>query len=227
MKTQVILFLTTLAFAAPIPQSQFLRDRQGYLVHFDARTKNACWVYEKLSGPIVQKKARAPFVEDLSIPALFRTSNNDFLYSGFDRGHLCPFADLPEDSAKESHILSNISPQVPSFNRGLWLRLENHVRSLLGRYKELHIYTFPLYLPEPSSDGKRYVRYQVIGRSAIAVPTHFAKAIFAKAEEGIEVFAFLLPNREPGESVPLENYRTNLQSLEALSGLLFPSPDSF
>jgi endonuclease G len=222
-----MLFLTTLAFAVPIPQSQFLRDRQGYLIYFDARTKNACWVYERLSGPIVQKKARDRFVEDLSIPLPFRTKNDDFRYSGFDRGHLCPFADLPEDSAKESCILSNISPQVPSFNRGLWLRLENYVRSLVGQYEELHIYTFPLYLPEPSTDGKRYVRYQVIGRSAIAVPTHFAKAIFAKGEDGVDVFAYLLPNREIRESIPLESYRTNLESLESLSGLLFPSPDSF
>ncbi len=127
----------------------------------------------------------------------------------------------------DSYFLSNISPQVPGFNRGIWLRLECYVRSLASRFEELHVFTLPLFLPELDPNGNRYVRYQVIGKRAVAVPTHFAKAIFAKSQEGIEVFVYLLPNREIGVAKPLEEYRTNLQTLEALSGLIFPEADSF
>ena len=58
------------------------------------------------------------------------SSLNDYRNSGYDRGHLCPAADMrmSPGSMLETFYLSNISPQNPSFNRGIWSSLESVVR---------------------------------------------------------------------------------------------------
>ncbi len=226
-----ILLLPALISTAPLPRSQFILERKGFVVGFDGRTRNASWVYELLNNESLQEKKRGRssyrFTQDLTIPDPFRVKNNDFRNSGFHRGHLCPFADLPDSCAAESFLLSNISPQLPSLNCGAWHRLENHVRALVSKYKELHVITLPLYLPEMEEDGKRYVRYQVLGKTGVAVPTHFAKAIFALRDDLIETFVYLLPNQEIVDDVSLDFFKTTLEQVERLSGVLFPNLESF
>jgi endonuclease G, mitochondrial len=57
-------------------------------------------------------------------------SLNAYKGSGYDRGHLCPAADmkLNQTSMSETFFLSNMSPQVEGFNRGIWSTLEDQVR---------------------------------------------------------------------------------------------------
>ena len=57
-------------------------------------------------------------------------SPEDYKKSGFDRGHLCPAGDMgwSEQTMSESFFMSNMSPQAPSFNRGIWKKLEEQIR---------------------------------------------------------------------------------------------------
>lgn len=48
-------------------------------------------------------------------------------------------------------------------------------RKLARKHKNLYVCTGPLYLPKLESDGALYVKYKVIGRNNVAVPTHFFK----------------------------------------------------
>lgn len=54
----------------------------------------------------------------------------DYSGSGYDRGHLCPAADmkLNQTSMSETFFLSNMSPQGAGFNRGIWSSVEDQVR---------------------------------------------------------------------------------------------------
>jgi endonuclease G len=56
---------------------------------------------------------------------------SDYTNSGFDRGHLAPAGDMKwsETAMDESFLMSNISPQKPAFNRGIWKKLEEKIRS--------------------------------------------------------------------------------------------------
>lgn len=214
-----------------LPQSQFLLDRGNFVLNYDGRTRNACWVYEKLTIESLlgkqMERSCYHFSQDYAIPSAFRASNEDYPGSGFDRGHLCPFADLPDRCAGESFLLSNISPQTPTLNRGIWRRLESFLRKLSWSCKAIHIITLPLYLPEESGDGKRYVRYQVIGDNDVAVPTHFAKAVFLQREGQVEVQAYLLPNGAIESGRALEEFAIELDRLEKISGVLFPEINAF
>lgn len=105
-------------------------------------------------------------------------SPKDYTRSGFDRGHLAPAADMEwsTTSVHESFLMSNMSPQVPQFNRGLWKTLEEKVRDWADRYGTLYIVTGPVLEKDAAS-------YDAIGANKVSVPEYFYKVILAPVGE--------------------------------------------
>lgn len=63
---------------------------------------------------------------------------------GYDRGHLAPSADFrwSKEALSESYFYSNMSPQLPQLNRGVWAKLEGKLRGYVIRTGHpLHIVT--------------------------------------------------------------------------------------
>jgi DNA/RNA endonuclease G (NUC1) len=117
-------------------------------IAYDARTKNPLYVMERLCYRNNTKTAknnnnnnnndnnkRFQFYEPKSLPPQHRTRNGYYRKSGFDRGHIAPAADFTYDDGykMDTFSLMNISPQYPTFNRVVWLHLENWVRKLQTR----------------------------------------------------------------------------------------------
>lgn len=72
------------------------------------------------------------------------------------------------------------------------------------------------------ADGKSYVKYQVIGKNHVAVPTHFFKVLILEAAGGqIELRSYVMPNAPVDETIPLERFLVPIESIERASGLLF------
>lgn len=72
------------------------------------------------------------------------------------------------------------------------------------------------------ADGKSYVKYQVIGKNHVAVPTHFFKVLILEAADGqIKLRSYVMPNAPVDEAVPLERFLVPIESIERASGLLF------
>lgn len=72
------------------------------------------------------------------------------------------------------------------------------------------------------ADGKSYVKYQVIGKNHVAVPTHFFKVLILEAAGGqIELRSYVMPNAPVDEAIPLERFLVPIESIERASGLLF------
>lgn len=212
----------------PLPKSELHFNRLAYDLVYDGQHKQARYVYEHLTPERIQgtiDRNKFHFEEDPLVPAPLRSQIQDYIGSGYDRGHLCPAADCRsnEEEMRESFFLSNISPQVPAFNRGFWLKLERHVRDLTRLYGELHVYSGGLYLPREEDDGKKYVKYQVIGTNDVSVPTHFFKVIFSGDYSLLD--AFILPNEEIPLDKPLEVFQTTLDKVERAAGIIF-NPES-
>ena len=71
------------------------------------------------------------------------------------------------------------------------------------------------------SDGKSYVKYEVIGPSNVAVPTHFFKVIAMETNTGeFEILSFVLPNEPMKDDLPLTAFLTPIDAVERASGLL-------
>ena len=109
------------------PQANPVLERKGYTVTYDGRTKTALWVYEELTRNSLDgdvDRNQFHFLQDPDIPAVIRSTPEDYRRSGFDGGHLAPAADHQSSKIemRETFYLSNIAPQLSWFNRGYWAK---------------------------------------------------------------------------------------------------------
>lgn len=209
----------------PAIQTTYPVSRTACNLLYNGSTRTAYWVYECVNKKDLERncnRKNVQFKEDPDIPKIVRSTLQDYKKSGFDRGHLVPSADRTYDCGvlQEVFYLSNMSPQLHSFNSGVWEKLERYVRGLTKQYDEVHVFSIPLYLPHQEGD-KKYVRYQVIGENNVAVPTHFAKVIFA----GDKVWAFMLPHQDIDSATPLEDFSVTLEEIEKASGFIFSTQE--
>lgn len=207
-----------------------IRSFDDYVLSYDRRNRVAHWVFEHLTAETVRHndqvdRSKCDFVEDDSVHVLFRSTNADYKRSGFDRGHLAAAGNHKHSQRhiEETFRLSNMAPQVgQGFNRDSWNRLERYVRKLTKTHINVYVCTGPLYLPKKEADGKKYVRYQVIGDNNVAVPTHFYKVIVAETpDHKLEMEAYVMPNQVIDDSTPLLVFQVPPESVERAAGLLF------
>ena len=70
-------------------------------------------------------------------------------------------------------------------------------------------------------DGKLYVKYQVIGKNHVSVPTHFFKVAVCEGDTGeLELLSFVMPNQELPAKIDLKQYLVPVESVERAAGLL-------
>jgi endonuclease G len=217
--------LVTVKENAELPQAIPILEREGYTVAYDGRTKTALWVYEELNRASCygsHDREDCKFIPDPDLPNIIQADTADYRGSGFDRGHLAIASNhrATESEIQQTFFLSNISPQVPQFNRGYWKYLENRIRDLTNEYSIVRVITGPLYLPH-DEDGKKFVTYEVIGKNGVAVPTHFFKVVTAGNGRLGKRWAYIIPNEPIDASVPLDSFLTTIEKLEHVSGIVF------
>ena len=196
---------------------QFL-CRDGYAVGYNYDTKNADWVAYHVTAESVNitNKRSNSFKEDTEMPDYARSTLADYKGSGYDRGHLAPSAtmDFTRESMKQSFLMSNMSPQLPGFNRVGWRVLEEHVRDLANEYNELYVVTGPIYQGNEGTIG-----------NGVMIPSAFYKVILDPSFD--EAIAFIVPHRDVSSS-ELANFITTIDEVERQTGLDFfaQTPDN-
>jgi endonuclease G len=138
-------------------------------------------------------------------------SDRDYAKSGYDRGHLAPAADMrwSATSMDESFYYSNMSPQIPAFNRGIWKKLEGKVRSWAVELDSILIVTGPILTPNLPH----------IGSNQVSVPRYYYKAIVDFKGAHSKAIAFVLPNS--GSKRPLMEFALSINELEKLTKIDF------
>lgn len=141
----------------------------------------------------------------------------DYKGSGYDRGHLAPAADFgwSKEGMSESFYMSNMSPQEPGFNRGIWKKLEEHVRDWARSNEEIYVVTGPIYFGK----GER------IGKNKVVVPDQYYKVILELNGKEVKGIGFILDNEK--SSKDLSVYAMSIDEVEKATGLdFFPAiPD--
>lgn len=212
-----------------------VRYYANHTLSYDQTRRTPRWVAEHLSDEKLLGKAdrkHCKFRPDPGIPESFTAHNEDYLGSGWSRGHMAPAGDnkASVQSMTETFYLSNIVPQNYENNAGFWNRLEMYCRDLTKRFQDVWIVSGPLVLPEEGPDGKKMVSYQVIGKDDVAVPTHLFKVVLVgsknsrdneSASSSLAVGAFVVPNQPIGFDRPLKDFEVSLSELEKVSGLRF------
>ena len=190
-----------------------LIDRPGYALGYIEYHEQAAFVIYKLTArEALTKEAKRTnrFRSDPEIPTGSATTA-DYRRSGYDRGHLAPAADMAfsVQTMADSFFMSNMSPQKPAFNRGIWKRLEEQVRQIAIREKAIYVVTGPI-LPK-----KKTV---TIGANQVTVPTHYYKVIFDLTPPR-KMIGFILPNE--GSNEPLVTFAVTVDAVEKATGLNF------
>jgi len=201
---------------APVSQlqpgtTQYL-CKQNYAIHYRYDTKTAEYVVEHITPASIQgpAKRKDDFRPDPAIPKQYQSQLADYAGFPFDRGHLAPGADNTQNDSimSESFFLSNMVPQVPNHNRGIWKQLETAVRNWVLEGKDIYVVSGTVY-----AQG-----YQTIGAGRVGIPTHMWKVIVDR--KSAKAIAFMFPNA-PLPVADLPKYATNIATIEKYTGINF------
>jgi endonuclease G len=159
------------------------------------------------------------FRPDFRIPKRFRADLSDYFGSGFDRGHLVASANQNDENIQnsETFLLSNMSPQTPSFNRQKWRQLESSVRELDSKPDVLETYV----ITGPIFDF--YKPIEMIGENdsngiIVPIPSHFYKCVLTEEKNGkLKMWAFEMENTSLSDN--LENYLVSTAYVEQRVGI--------
>ena len=198
-------------------------DTQNEIVHhkyyslgYNEDAEQAEWVAYPLTAEslYVPNVKRTNWFEEDNLVSTRSAAHSDYKNSGYTRGHLAPAGDMAfnREAMTESFFMSNMSPQISSFNAGIWKELEENVRDWAIKHKELYIVTGPIL----KGGEKR------IGRNTkVAVPKAFYKAILDISSKDQSGIAFVVPHRTCEE--PLADFAMSIDDLETELGIdLYP-----
>lgn len=132
---------------------------------------------------------------------------NDYIRSGFDRGHMAPSADnqcFGPIVMKECFYFSNIAPQAPNLNQGDWKTLEDLTRTLTLKYDSVKVWA--------GSVGEQ----KKIGR--VSVPQKCWKVIYIHKTRQWFYYIFDNNNMKPNG---IEDNKTTLQEIQKITNLKF------
>jgi endonuclease G len=191
---------------------EIVLQHTGYTLSYNMTYRQANWVtYELTSEETVSVVKRNDNFEPDPLLHSGSASNKDYEKSGYDKGHLAPAADMSWSFQvmEESFYLSNMSPQLPAFNRGIWKKLETQVRNWAVENKSVYITTGPVL-----TEG-----LMTIGSDSVAVAGYFYKVILDYTEPGIKGIGFILPNE--GSSLPLQYFAVTIDSVEKFTQIDF------
>lgn len=190
---------------------------------FDGRSRDARWQLQFVTKRVLFGDAERTnrFFADELIPAEFRPTPHDYNGSGFDRGHLAPAGDYGRQADQDrTFSLSNMTPQDPTLNRGLWKRLEAHVRTMMAEESaRVWVITAPVFAPKNA-----IVRIHTIGDQRVWVPTHYVKSVLMlkwQATLPDKLSTWLIPNQSPPDDAELDDYAVSVDQAERECGLDF------
>lgn len=188
-------------------------ERNGFILSYNELHEQANWVFYKLTPEDVKcnnAKRKNNFKVDYKI-STESAKLTDYKGSGYDRGHLKPAGDATcsQELMDETFLMSNMSPQHPSFNRGMWKTLEGYVRTLAETNDSIYVYTGGVL-----KDGLRKIG------DGVSVPATFYKVIYEFKDGKMTTLCFLLPNKKIDGVLFM--YKVTLREVENFTNIDFP-----
>ncbi|WP_310484843.1 DNA/RNA non-specific endonuclease [Chamaesiphon sp. VAR_48_metabat_403] len=218
------------ATTSPGNAENYLIVRPQYALSYSKRKGTANWVAWELNASWLGDARRVgKFAPDEELPAGWeRIKPSDYTGSGFDRGHMTNSEDRsrsPEDNIA-TFLMTNIIPQSPDNNQGVWVQLENYCRVLARSGKELFIVSGG---HGQGGIGKNGLR-ATVGQGKVVVPALTWKVILvldkpnsgmAGVDKNTRTIAVIIPNKQGVRDDPWQQYRTSVKEVEQLTGYKF------
>ena len=201
--------------------NNYLMEKPQYSMSYSRDNGGPNWVSWHLDSSWLGSAPRQDdFRADTTLPTgWYRVLATDFSGSGFDRGHMCPSADrtITITANSATFLMTNMIPQLPANNQGVWADLESYSRTLVSQGNELYIIS--------GGQGLQYF----IANGHVAVPAQTWKVIIvlpvgsndvSRVTTSTRTIAVVMPN-----SGTIGNdwraYRVSVDQVEAITGFDF------
>ncbi|MBW8771648.1 MAG: DNA/RNA non-specific endonuclease [Gemmatimonadetes bacterium] len=140
-------------FGDPTPASantpnDFLITRPEYVISYNQSRGTPNWVAYELDNRQFGSEDRCNcFTADPQLPSSKQILTSDYTNGGFDRGHMARSADRTAANVDNAttFYLSNIVPQQPDLNQGVWAQFENALGDSAKAGRAVYIVTGPIY----------------------------------------------------------------------------------
>ena len=240
----ILIFSTTLSFANDIPNIHRTKlftygglpiaqengpefkilINTGYAVGYSEDLKNPLWAVYRLGNKktdSIQEWER-PWSFYIDTRTDSKVNHDDYTSSGYDRGHMIPNFAMMEQYGQmaqlETYLMTNICPQKPALNRGIWKTLEGKIRNEISQddttnkqVYSVYVITGPIFKKNPPDKLE----------SGVAIPDEFYKIIVFKKGylSTLKAVSFVFP-QEPASN-DFMDYMVTIDEIEQLTGLEF------
>ena len=166
------------------PKDIVVLDRGEFVVGWSPSLRRPAWcAYHVVPDAPHQPGKRPNFTKDKEAPNA--PAPSAYERSGYDRGHMVPNHAIETRYGPEAQRLtfltSNIAPQSPALNRGVWRNLEHRITDLwTARYGEIWVIVGTI----PNARG------ETVSGSDIEVPGRYYQLLVA--QEGMDVRALAI-----------------------------------
>lgn len=222
------------------PACPTLLPHQAYIVCYSPEARVALWAaYRLRAEDVVSAERKDAFRTDPRLSVEENPSCADYAGSGYDRGHIVPRDDMNRTPATQAYTfyLTNMAPQTPALNRGIWRWLEEIVRDYARKYDGIYVMTGSVL-----GDHGR-----TVPSGRVRIPTRFYKLLLRTKSDGSrDALGIVLPNLLRGLPVPpgtmgvqgerisgkdadafLAGHTMSIREVEGLTGLdLLPKLDA-
>lgn len=220
-----------------VHQATDMKDKPlNYAVAYDTKQHHSRWVAFRFDN---QTKGRSVSRKDYSIkpqypqdPLCKDTPTSDASFHGYDHGHLCASADrlCSRTANDQTFYMSNMSPQLASFNQDYWTKYEGFVQNLgrsCGTVSGTNTaFADTLYVVKGGTINNVTTTTKVDDFN-MPVPSHYFMALLSVKDGKYAAIAFWMEHRQYDLSI-IKNDKTEIAAhaisidrLESLTGIDF------
>lgn len=191
-----------------------------YCLQYDAQKYHSKWVAFRFDGITAKKVVgrSGEFQDDPALTTDLYIGSNS--YWGYDRGHLCASEDRVYSTQANSNTfyMSNMSPQISSFNQGYWVTLEGQIQKL-GRDRT---FCDTLYVVKGGTirDGQIKTYVERPNGKNVAVPKYYFVALLKVKNNQYSSIGFWLEHKEVNYSyekqAPLSVFKETVVTIDDL-----------
>lgn len=188
---------------AHLPTCNYRIDYTHHIVDWDRANRVPRFVYYVVKGDSLRKFPRKSFRADELI--VTSSTPSDYFMSGYDKGHMLPHASAwNEIMSYESSFMTNIAPQTPGLNRGVWKSMEYMERKMSYPY---------CYVITGTHINKKNMK---LLNKRVRIPHAFWKVIYNPSTDKLLVYYVTQYSRGSAE-----NFIISLEKLEELIDIDF------
>lgn len=205
------------------PINDYVVLRPQYVFSYDHFTNTTNWVAWNLNATWYGDVDRydGNFISDTSLPKDWTIiKHSDYTNSGFDRGHMVRSEERTKtiEDNKSTFYMTNILPQTPDLNRGVWYDFELFCEDLCkNQKKELFVVAGGVYHSNTTINGKIKVPDSCFKIVVVLESGQSLKDV----NKNTTVYAVMMPNIAGVRKDTWDKYKTTVDAIESSTGYDF------